>query len=95
MILLLSKITIFLKQVVVDPQNLDASVRDVLNVTAPRCMVVLEPLEVTIKNFPSKSPIFCDVPDFPNEPNRGSHKVPFAKDLFIEASDFKEVVFET
>jgi tRNA synthetases class I (E and Q), anti-codon binding domain len=57
-------------------------------------MVVLEPLEVTIKNFPSKSPILCDVPDFPNEPNRGSHKVPFAKDLFIEASDFKEVVLE-
>jgi glutaminyl-tRNA synthetase len=56
-------------------------------------MVVLEPLEVTIKNFPSKSPILCDVPDFPNEPNRGSHKVPFAQDLFIEVSDFKEVVF--
>jgi glutaminyl-tRNA synthetase len=58
-------------------------------------MVVLEPLEVSIKNFPSKSPILCDVPDFPNEPNRGSHKVPFAEDLFIEASDFKEVVFKT
>jgi glutaminyl-tRNA synthetase len=85
----------FFIQVVVDPQALDASVRDVLNVTAPRCMVVLEPLEVSIKYFPSKSPILCDVPDFPNEPNRGSHKVPFAQDLFIEASDFKEVVFKT
>ncbi|XP_059475258.1 probable glutamine--tRNA ligase [Neocloeon triangulifer] len=78
-------------QVVVDPQALDASVRDVLNVTAPRCMVVLEPLAVSITKFPAKGPISCDVPNFPNEPARGSHKVPFASDLFIEASDFKEI----
>jgi glutaminyl-tRNA synthetase len=77
--------------VVVDPQALDASVRDVLNVSAPRCMVVLEPLAVAIKNFPSKTAISCDVPNFPNEPARGSHKVPFATELFIESSDFKEV----
>ncbi|XP_065340650.1 probable glutamine--tRNA ligase [Cloeon dipterum] len=77
-------------QVVVDPQALDASVRDVLNVTAPRCMAVLEPLAIHITNFPSNSPIECLVPDFPNEPNKGSHKVPFAKDLFIESSDFKQ-----
>jgi len=56
-------------------------------------MVVLEPLAVSIKNFPSKGPIICDVPDFPNEADRGSHKVPFASEIFIEASDFKEVIF--
>ena len=35
----------------VDPQMLEASVRDVLNVTAPRKLVVLEPLKVGFQTF--------------------------------------------
>ncbi|XP_053599967.1 probable glutamine--tRNA ligase isoform X1 [Plodia interpunctella] len=74
----------------VDPALLDAAVRDVLNLTAPRVMVVLEPLKLTITNFPSEKPIEVTVPDFPNEPERGSHKVVFSKVLYIEDNDFKE-----
>ncbi|XP_053599968.1 probable glutamine--tRNA ligase isoform X2 [Plodia interpunctella] len=72
------------------PALLDAAVRDVLNLTAPRVMVVLEPLKLTITNFPSEKPIEVTVPDFPNEPERGSHKVVFSKVLYIEDNDFKE-----
>lgn len=53
-------------------------------------MVVLEPLKITIENFPSGKPIQVTVPDFPNEPEKGSHSVVFNKVLYIEASDFKE-----
>ncbi|RVE45973.1 hypothetical protein evm_009376 [Chilo suppressalis] len=74
----------------VDPSMLDAAVRDVLNITAPRVMVVLEPLKITIKNFPSDKPITINVPDFPNEPEKGSHKVVLYKVLYIESTDFKE-----
>lgn len=55
-----------------------------------RVMVVLEPLKITIENFPSDKPIQVSVPDFPNEPEKGSHTVVFNKILYIEASDFKE-----
>ncbi|XP_049865211.1 probable glutamine--tRNA ligase isoform X2 [Pectinophora gossypiella] len=74
----------------VDPTMLDAAVRDALNVSAPRVMVVLEPLKITITNFPSDKAVVVSVPDFPNETDRGSHKVVFNKVLYIEATDFKE-----
>lgn len=44
-------------QAVVDPAVLEASVRDVLNVIASRHMAVLEPIKITISNFPHKHPI--------------------------------------
>ncbi|CAB3228334.1 unnamed protein product [Arctia plantaginis] len=74
----------------VDPAMLDASVRDVLNLTAPRIMIVLEPLKITITNFPSDKPIQVTVPNFPNQPDKGSYAVMFNKVIYIETTDFKE-----
>nr|CAG4645363.1 EOG090X01EL [Lynceus sp. MCZ IZ 141354] len=76
-------------QMVVDPTMLEAFVRDTLNVTAPRTMVVLEPLKLTILNYSHKG--LVEVPDFPNEPQRGSHNIKLAKVIYIDRSDFKEV----
>jgi glutaminyl-tRNA synthetase len=78
-------------QAVVDPQMLEAFVRDVLNITAPRAMVVLEPLKVKIVNFPLPATTDIQIPDFPSDPQRGFHSVPFGEELYIERSDFKEV----
>lgn len=54
-------------------------------------MVVLEPLKVTIKNPPQTHPIDINVPDFPNDLDKGSHNVKFDKVIYIERSDFREV----
>lgn len=78
-------------QATVDPTVLEAAVRDVLNLTAPRFMVVLDPIKLTIKNFPHEKTIKLTVPNFPNEPERGHHEITFNEILYIEASDFKEV----
>lgn len=78
-------------QSVVDPEMLEAVVRNVLNTSAPRAMVVLEPLKVTISNFPYPKKINVEVPNFPSDPKLGSHIVPFDKVVYIERSDFKEV----
>lgn len=77
-------------QMSVDPQMLEAAVRDVLNVTAPRKLVVLEPLKVTITNFLQNTPIKISVPDFPNDPDKGNHEIVFDRVVYIEKSDFKE-----
>lgn len=74
----------------VDPSMLDAAARDVLNVTAARRLVVLEPLKVTITNFPSSEPILVNVPDFPQSSDKGSHEVVFDRVIYIEKSDFLE-----
>jgi len=75
---------------VVDPSNLESHVRDVLNLTARRSMAVLEPLELRITNLPPDAPQFFDVPDFPAELDRGTHRVQFDPVIYIERSDFKE-----
>lgn len=54
-------------------------------------MVVLEPLKITIENFSNANPIEVTVPDFPNEPEKGSHKVALDRVLYIESTDFKEM----
>lgn len=76
-------------QSMVDPDMLEACVRDVLNVTAPRAMAVLTPLKVVIDNFPSEE-IQIEVPDFPSDPISPLHKVPFGRTIYIENSDFRE-----
>lgn len=77
-------------QATVDPAVLEAAVRDVLNVTAPRHMVVIDPLKVIIANYTDKEPLTIDVTDFPNEPTKGQRKVAFDSIVYIEATDFKE-----
>ena len=78
-------------QVSVDPAALEAAVRDVLNLTAPRHMIVMEPVKVTISNFETNGPVEVVVPDFPNETEGAKHKIVFDKVVYIEASDFSEV----
>jgi glutaminyl-tRNA synthetase len=77
-------------QVVVDPHMLEACVRDVLNETAPRVMAVLEPLKITITNFPLPTPLTVEVPHFPSDPARGVRKVVFDQVVYIDRSDFRE-----
>lgn len=75
----------------VDPAMLEACVRDVLNITARRRLVVLEPLKITITNFPSDSPIILDVADFPGQTDcKTSHNITFDRVVYIEQTDFKE-----
>lgn len=75
-------------QSIVDPMMLEASVRDVLNETAPRVMVVLDPLKLSILNGCEESKI--TVHDFPNDSIKGSHEVTLSSVVYIDGSDFKE-----
>ncbi|CAF3321802.1 unnamed protein product [Rotaria sp. Silwood1] len=89
-ILFCSRIGVTMSQTVLHPDMLDACVREVLNVSAPRVMVVTEPLKVTITNFPSGNPMELTVPNFPADESRGSHTIKFDSVIYIEKSDFNE-----
>ena len=56
-----------------------------------RVMAVLEPLKVTITNFPSDKVMELTVPNFPEDESRGSHTIKFDSVIYIEKSDFTEV----
>src|SRR6218665_3858123 len=57
-----------------------------------RAMAVLKPLKVTITNLPGDAPTSIQVPNFPVNESKGFHSVSFRKTLYIEQSDFKEVI---
>lgn len=77
-------------QVTIDPSMLDSFVRDYLNVHAARVMVALEPLKVTLINFPHDKPVELIIPDYPSNPEKGSHTVVLDKVIYLDRSDFKE-----
>uniref|UniRef100_A0A667YHP7 Glutamine--tRNA ligase n=1 Tax=Myripristis murdjan TaxID=586833 RepID=A0A667YHP7_9TELE len=90
-----ARVGVTVAQVTMEPHLLEACVRDVLNETAPRAMAVLEPLKVTITNLPENAKVctlYVRVPDFPANEAKGSHVVPFTRTIFIEQSDFREVM---
>lgn len=87
-----AKMGLTMAQVVVDPQMLEASARDVLNVTSPRTMAVLNPLRVNIVNWQDSLPTTITVPDFPTDPTKSAvHEIPFDATLFIDREDFREL----
>ncbi|KAI0983139.1 hypothetical protein GJ496_010035, partial [Pomphorhynchus laevis] len=87
-----SKIGITTAQTTLHPDLLDACTREVLNLTAQRVMAIPKPVHVEIVNFPAgQSSVSLNVPDFPQEPDRGDHIVKFTSNIYIDTSDFKEV----
>ncbi|MBA3044583.1 MAG: glutamine--tRNA ligase/YqeY domain fusion protein [Candidatus Thermoplasmatota archaeon] len=70
---------------------LEHCVREDLNRNAPRFMGVLNPLKVVIDNLPDDHVDFLDAVNNPENPEAGTRKVPFTRELFIERDDFMEV----
>lgn len=69
---------------------LEYAIREDLNKRAQRVMGVLNPLKVTIINYPDDLVEQLDAVNNPEDASMGSRKVPFSKDIFIEQSDFME-----
>ena len=75
---------------VVDLSVLEYHVREELNRTAPRVMVVLDPVKVVITNYPEDKVEWLDAENSPEDPELGFRSVPFSRELYIEKADFKE-----
>ncbi len=74
----------------VDIRLLEHCLREELNEKAERRVAVLEPLKVTITNYPEGETEYFDLPNHPGNPDMGTRKVPFTKNLYVEKSDFME-----
>ncbi|WP_421875136.1 glutamine--tRNA ligase/YqeY domain fusion protein [Pacificispira sp.] len=69
---------------------LEHCIREELNKTAQRRMAVLEPLKVTITNYPEGQSETLDAVNNPEDPDGGTRQVPFSRTLYIEQADFME-----
>ncbi|MGI6669679.1 MAG: glutamine--tRNA ligase/YqeY domain fusion protein [Acetivibrionales bacterium] len=75
---------------IVDYALLEHCIREDLNPTAPRVMAVLRPLKVVLDNYPEGQVEWFDVEINPENPDMGTRKVPFTRELYIEQDDFME-----
>ncbi|NOZ87852.1 MAG: glutamine--tRNA ligase/YqeY domain fusion protein [Deltaproteobacteria bacterium] len=75
---------------VVDVALLEHAVRESLNKVAQRVMVVMDPLKVVVENYPKEKEEELEAINNPEDPEIGTRKVPFCREIYIERSDFLE-----
>ncbi len=75
---------------VIDMSLLEHSIREDLNQSAPRVMSVLNPVKLTISNYPDDTSEVLEGEINPEQPELGNRNIPFSKHLYIEREDFKE-----
>ena len=74
----------------VEMSMLEACLREELNADAARAMAVLEPLKLVIENYVDNDVEDLSAPNHPSDESMGVRQVPFSKEIYIEAEDFKE-----
>ena len=75
---------------VIDFSLLEHSIREDLNIKAPRVMGVLNPVKLTIINYPINKTEILKGEINPEQPNLGYRDLIFSGSLYIEREDFKE-----
>jgi len=74
----------------IDVLVLENAVRDHLNKIANRYMAILDPIKVTLTNYPEGQSEELEAVNNPEDPNAGTRSLPFSRTLFIEREDFME-----
>lgn len=74
----------------IDMALLEHAVREDLNQRAPRVSAVLDPVKLIITNYPDGEVELMEAINNPEDPEAGSHKIAFTRELFIEREDFME-----
>ncbi len=69
---------------------LEHCLREDLNERAERVMAVLNPVKLTVTNYPEGKSETFTVENNPNRPADGTHEITFSKHLFVERDDFLE-----
>ena len=69
---------------------LEHCLRNDLNKTAMRVLAVINPLKIVIENFPEGVTDELDAANNPENPDSGSRKVPFSREIYIDRNDFME-----
>lgn len=74
----------------VDYAMLEDCIRDDLRLKKSRIMAVLDPIKLVIDNYPEGQVEYLDAPNNPENPELGSRRIAFERELYIEREDFME-----
>ena len=84
------KVGVAKRENLIEVSLLEFCVRDDLNKKADRKMVVVNPLKLTITNYPEEKEELVSTENNPEKEESGKREVPFSKHLYIEKEDFLE-----
>ena len=70
---------------------LEHCIREELNEKAQIRIAILHPIKLIVDNYPSDKTEYFEVSNNPNDESAGTRKLPFTRDLYIDADDFAEV----
>ena len=73
---------------IIDVALLEHSIREDLNKKAARVMAVLNPVKLVITNYPDDLVEEMETENNPEDPEAGTRKLPFSKEVYIEKDDF-------
>ena len=72
----------------IEIELLESIIRDDLNESATRVMVVMDPVKVIITNYPDGQSEQLPSVNNPQDESAGTHMMTFSKEIFIEKGDF-------
>ena len=84
------KVGVAKRENIIDFALLDYCTREVLNKKAYRLMVVIDPVELEILNYPDEKKEVLKAENNPEDESYGHREISFSKNLYIERDDFKE-----
>lgn len=73
----------------IEEARFDQTVRQYLEGTAPRLLMVMRPLKVILENVPEDYVVMVEKPLHPKVPELGNTTIPFTRTLYIDADDFR------
>jgi glutaminyl-tRNA synthetase len=76
---------------IIEIARLENSIREDLNKNAMRVLAVLNPIKVELTNYPENQVEELDAVNNPEDESMGKRKLPFSRELYVDAHDFQEV----
>lgn len=76
---------------VIDGSLLEHCLREDLNKRSRRMMAVVNPVKLVLTNYPENQEEKLEAVNNPEDPEAGTRKIPFSRELYIEQEDFMEV----
>lgn len=79
-----------IEEAMISVSLLEHAVREDLNAIATRAMAVINPVKVVITNYPEGQTETVEMENNPEDPQAGTHSMPFSREIYIERDDFME-----
>ena len=79
----------------VDISWLEQAVREDLNQSARRAMVVMDPVKLIIDNYPEGQSESLEAVNNPEDPSAGKRQIPFSRELYIEPVSYTHLTLPT